>query len=133
MDTQTPDDWMEGGDCRVLAGVFGNGRSVAFASVSADPGQAAPSGTRLDFQAFDAEGNFIGPLPGMEISGEHQSLTPWTFDRPTMVEICLDVPGESRFQLAVAAIGAKAAGGGSQLVTESLPAEPDPEDAASQP
>ena len=133
MATQSPGDWMADGDCRVLTGVFGNGHNVGFATVTAEPRQAAPSGTRLDFQAFDLEGNFTGALPGLEISGDHQSLTPWTFDRPTIVEMCLDVPGKSRFQLAITAIGAKAAGGGVQFVTESLPAESEREDTASGP
>ncbi len=133
MVAQSPGDWMAGGDCRVLTGVFGNGRNVGIAAVSAEPGQSAPFGTRLDFQAFDLEGNFSGSLPGLEISGEHQSLAPWSFDRPTIVEMCLDVPGASRFQLAVTATGSKVAGDGMQLVTEYFPAEPEPEEPASGP
>ena len=131
--TQSPGNWMADGDCRVLTGVFGNGRNVGLASVTAEPGRVAPSGSRLRFRAFDLEGNFIGVPPGLEISGDYQSLSPWTFDRPTIVEMCLDVPGKSQFQLAVTAIGAKAAGAGMQFVTERLPTEPDPADTASRP
>ena len=133
MATQSPGDWMEGGDCRVLTGVFGNGRNVGFASITAEPGQSAPSGTRLDIQAFDLEGNFIGPLPGLEISGDYQAVSPWSFDEPTIVEMCLDVPGKSPFQLAVTAIGSKAAGGGMQFVTERFSTEPESEETASEP
>ena len=133
MATQSPGDWMADGDCRVLTGVFGNGHNVGFATVTAEPGQAAPSGTRLDFQAFDLEGNFTGALPGLEISGDHQSLTPWSFDQPRIIEMCLDVPGKSRLQLAVAAIGSKTAGGGTQFVTERFPTESESEDTAAGP
>lgn len=133
MAAQSPGDWMAGGDCRVLTGVFGNGRNVGIAAVTAEPGQSAPSGTRIDFQAFDLEGNIIGPLPGLEISGDYQAVSPWSFDGPMIIEMCLDVPGESRFQLAVTAIGTKAEGGGGQFSTEAFPTESKPEDTASGP
>ncbi len=133
MAAQSPGDWMADGDCRVLTGVFGNGRNLGFASVTAEPGQSAPPGARLDFQAFDLEGNPIGALPGLDISGEYRALSPWAFDRPTTIEMCLDVAGNSDFRLAVAAIGSKAAGGAMQFVPERLRAEPEPEDAASGP
>ncbi len=126
MAAQTPGDWMAGGDCRVLTGVFGNGRNVGFAAVTAEPGQSAPSGTRFDFQAFDLEGNFVGLLPGLEISGDYRAVSPWSFDGPMIVEMCLDVPGESRFELAVTAIGTRAEGGGGQFSTEAFPTEPEP-------
>lgn len=131
MAAQSPGDWLADGDCQVLTGIFGNGRNLGFASVTAEPGQSAPPGARLDFQVFDLEGNPIGALPGLDISGEYRALSPWAFDRPTTVEMCLDVPGDSDFRLAVTVIGSKAAGGAMQFVPERLRAEPEPEAAAS--
>ena len=133
VETQSAHHWMADGDCRVLTGVFGNGRNVGLSSVSAEPGHYAPSGTRLRFQALDLEGNFIEAPPGLEISGDYQSLSPWTFDRPTIVEMCLDVPGTSHFKLAVTAIGTKVAATGMQFVSERFPTEPGPAETPSQP
>ena len=133
VETQSAHDWMANGDCRVLTGVFGNGRNVGLSSVTAEPSRSAPSGTRLRFQALDLEGNFIEAPPGLEISGDYQYLSSWVFDRPTIIEMCLDVPGTSQFRLAVTAIGTKVAAGGMQFVSERFPTEPDPAESSSQP
>ena len=130
---QSPPDWLGHGDCRVLTGLFGNGRNVGLTSVTAEPGMAAPAGTQLLFKAFDLTGGFIGRLPSLEVSGASQALTPWEFDQPTTLQMCLDVPGSGDFQLAVTAIGARAAGAKVQYSTERLLADPEPEDTESDP
>ena len=116
---QSPRDWMSDGDCRTLTGVFGKERSVGLASVTVQPNQAAPAGTRLRFGAFDLKGNFIGGLPSLEISGEHQALSTWEFDRPRKIRLCLDVPGTgSPFRLAVTAIAVTTTGAKAQYGRE---------------
>ena len=116
------EDWLGDGDCRVLAGVFGNGRDLVLASVTARPNRPAPPGTRLEAQAFDLNGNFIGTPPGLEISGAQQVLPAGEFDRPTIIEACLNVPGTgSPFRMALSAIVSKAAGSRVQYGVESLP------------
>ena len=124
---QSPPDWLGHGDCRVLTGLFGNGRNLEIASVNAEPGMAAPAGTQLLFKAFDLTGGFIGRLPSLEVSGASQALTPWEFDQPTTLQMCLDVPGNIDFQLAVTAIGTKAAGATVQYTTERFITDPEPE------
>ena len=62
--SQSPRDWLGDGDCRVLTGVFGNGRNLGFAAVAAQPGGAAPGGARFRFRSFDAGGRFIGAPAG---------------------------------------------------------------------
>ena len=120
--SQPPEEWLGDGDCRLLTGVFGNGRDLVLASVTARPDRPAPPGTRLEAQAFDLEGNFIGTLPGLEITGAQQVLPAAEFDRPTIIEACLNVPGTgSLFRMAVTAIGSKAAGSSRQYGVESLP------------
>ena len=123
----SPQDWLGDGDCRVLTGVFGNGRDVVLASVTAQPNHPPPPGTRLEVQAFDLEGNFIGKLPGLEITGAQQVLPAGEFDRPTIIESCLTVPGTgSPFRLAATPIGSKTTGSGVQYGVESLPGGPGP-------
>ena len=114
LDPQSPEDWMGDGDCRVLAGVSAIGGNVGIAAITSQPGQAAPPATRMRFQAFDAQGNFIARLPGLEVSGGYQAVLPWQFDQATSIRMCLDVPGRSGFQLAVTAIGARVNGTGAQ-------------------
>ena len=127
MPASSPQDWLGDGDCRVLTGVFGNGRDVVLASVTAQPNHPAPPGTRLEVQAFDLEGNFIGKLPGLEITGAQRVLPAGKFDRPTIIESCLTVPGtDSPFRLAATPIGSKTAGSGVQYGVESLPGGPGP-------
>ena len=120
VDPQSPEEWLGDGDCRVLTGVFGSGSNVGIAAVTTQPGQAAPPGTRLRFQAFDLQGNFITRVPGLEVSGAYQAVSPWQFDQATSIRMCLDVPGRSGFQLAVTAIGATVKDAGVQYVTESF-------------
>ena len=120
LDPQSPEKWLRDGDCRVLAGVFGSGSNVGIAAVTTQPGQAAPPATRLRFQAFDLQGNFITRVPGLEVSGAYQAVSPWQFDQATSIRMCLDVPGRSGFQLAVTAIGATVKDAGVQYVTESF-------------
>lgn len=119
--TQSPQDWLADGDCRVLTGVFGNGRDVVLALVTAHPNLAAPPGTRLEMRSFDLNGNFIGKLPGVEVSGVHGVLSAGEFHRPTMIEACLNVPGTGNaFRLAVTAIGSKETGDAVQYGAERL-------------
>ena len=125
--SQSPRDWLGDGDCRVLTGVFGNGRDVVLSVVTAQPDRAAPPGTRLEMRSFDLNGNFIGKLPGVEVSGVQGVLSAGEFQRPTMIEACLNVPGTgSAFRLAVTAIGSKAAGGQVQYGAERLAGGPGP-------
>ena len=121
---QSPEDWLGDGECGTLVGVFGGGREERIAVVAADPGEAAPPGTRLEARAFDHEGNFIRRLASLEVSGSHRVLPRWNLTRPTIVELCLDVPGESNFRLAATAIGSKTARDGVQYYSESLSAGP---------
>ena len=130
---QSPSDWLSHGDCRILTGMFGNGGNLGIASVTAEPGMAAPAGTQLLFKAFDLKGGFISRLSGLEVSGAHQALTPWEFDQPTTLQMCLDVPGSGDFQLAVTAIGTKAAGAKVQYSTERFITDPEPKDPQSGP
>ncbi len=119
--TQTPQDWLADGDCRVLTGVFGNGRDVVLALVTAHPNLVAPPGTRLEMRSFDLNGNFIGKLPSVEVSGVQGVLSAGEFHLSTMIEACLNVPGTGNaFHLAVTAIGSKTAGGEVQYGTERL-------------
>lgn len=76
--------------------------------MTARPGRAAPAGTRLNLRSFDAGGNFIQPLPGIPLSGAQDTLWPWNFNQPGIIEMCLEVPGASRFQTALIAIGSQA-------------------------
>ena len=68
---QSPRDWLGDGDCRVLTAIFGSGRNVSLASVTAQPGSAAPAGTALRFRAFDLSGK-----------AHRQSLQPYPFPAP---------------------------------------------------
>ena len=103
---QRPEEWLSGGDCRVLTGVFGPGRDVGFAVVAGEPGQAAPPGTELRYRSFDLDGNLIGEPGGLPVSGEHQPKFPWDFSEPAIIEMCLQVPeGQSDFRASVIAVG----------------------------
>ena len=124
LEAQSPEEWLGDGECRTLVGVFGGGREERVVVVAADPGGGAPPGTRLEARAFDLEGNFMGRLASLEVSGSHQVLPRWNLTRPTIVELCLDVPGESGFRLAATVIGSKTAGSGAQYYSESLSSGP---------
>ena len=54
--SQQPEEWLGDGDCRVLTGVFGNGRDLVLSVATAEPGHSAPPGTTLDLRAFDLTG-----------------------------------------------------------------------------
>ena len=47
---QSVEDWLQDGDCRLLTGVFGRGRNLKFAAVTARPEGTAPPGTLLRFR-----------------------------------------------------------------------------------
>ena len=104
---QTPREWLGDGDCQDITGVFGAGRDLGFASVTAEPERGAPAGTRLYFRSFDLKGNPTAESPGsLEITGEQAASFPWNFQEPTILEMCLDVPEEnSDFELSTIAIG----------------------------
>ena len=116
--SQSPADWLGDGDCRVLTGVFGNGRNLGFAAVSAQPGGAAPAGTRFRFRAFDAEGGFISAPEEVALSGAQEIVWPWEFGEPRILEMCLEVPGASNFRAAVMPIGSKSSGSRVQYAAE---------------
>ena len=130
---QSPRDWLGHGDCRVLTGMFGNGSNLEIASVTAEPDMAAPAGSRLVLKAFGLKGNFIGRLSELRVSGAHQALLPWEFDQPTTLQMCLDVPGDSDFRLAVTATGTTPAGAKLQYSTEPFITDPEPEETESGP
>ena len=117
---QAPQDWLGDGDCRVLTGIFGNGRNVSLASVTTQPGSAAPSGTTLKFRTFDVTGKLIGSPSSLAISGARHSSEPWEFDEPRIIEMCLEVPGSSNFRTAVMAFGSKATSRKTQVTAESF-------------
>ena len=104
--SQSPQEWLGDGDCQVLTGIFGPGRDVGFASVTREPEQGAPVGTWLHFRSFDLEGNLTGNPPSLEISGGHNASFPWSFEEPTIIEMCLEVPEtDSDFYLSTLAVG----------------------------
>ena len=104
--SQSPKEWLGGGDCQVLTGIFGPGRDVGFASVTREPEQGAPAGTWLHFRSFDLEGKPTGNPPSLEISGGHNASFPWSFEEPTIIEMCLEVPEtDSNFYLSTLAVG----------------------------
>ncbi|MXZ34655.1 MAG: leucine-rich repeat protein [Acidobacteria bacterium] len=124
---QSESDWLGDGDCRRLTALFGNGRDVGLSWVTARPEQSAPPGTRLRFAEFDLKGNFIGSLDSLEISGQHQAISPWSLNRPATIQMCLDVPGASDFQLAIDAMGTTAGGSKVQFSTVSIPDDAGPD------
>ena len=124
---QSENDWLGDGDCRRLTALFGNDHDVRIAWVTAQPGQSAPPGTRLRFAEFDLKGNLIGSLDSLEISGHHHAISPWALDRPATIQMCLDVPGASDFQLAIDAMGTTAGGARVQFSTVSIPDDTGPD------
>lgn len=117
---QSPRDWLGDGDCRVLTAMFGNGRSVSLASVTTQPGSAAPAGTVLRFRTFDMNGRLSGSSSSLAVSGARNSSEPWAFDQPRIIEMCLDIPGTSSFRTALMAFGSRATGGKTQVTAESF-------------
>ena len=133
LSSQSSGDLLADGDCRRWTGRFGDGDDVVFAVVPAQPGQAVPSGTQLHFRAFDLKRNLVGAPDSLEVSGRHQALSFGEFDRPTIIEMCLDVPGTSPLQLAVSVLGTRTTGTRVQFSTGSLPGNSEPEDTDSGP
>lgn len=125
---QSENDWLGDGDCRRLTAMLRNGDNVGLASVTTRPGQSAPPGTRLRFAEFDLKGNLIGSLPSLEIYGQHHATYPWSLDRPATIQMCLDVPGASDFQLAIDALGTTAGGAKVQFSTVIIPGDTGPDD-----
>ena len=72
---------------------------------------------------FDLKGKLsLRRLTSLEISGAQQVLSTGRWNRPLVIEACLNVPGtRSSFRLAVTAIGSKDSGTGAQYGIESLP------------
>ena len=106
---QTENDWLSDGDCRLLSNSFGGQDNIGLAMVTARTGEAAPSGTRMTFEAYDWQGNFVEEPPSLEVTGEQQALNPWKFDEPRLVRMCLDIPGTggNAFRLSLIAIAAR--------------------------
>ena len=104
---QSPEEWLGDGHCQVLTGVFGDERDLGFAYVTTDPQREAPEGSRLVFRSFDLEGNpTVTSFSSLEIAGEQTASFPWSFQEPTIIEMCLEVPGtNSGFQISTIAIG----------------------------
>ena len=118
---ETRFDWLKAGECKILTSKFGDGRDVGLAFVTARPGKQAPSGSQLNFQAYDWNGKQAEALSSIVVTGRKEALNPWELEEPRMVEICLDVPeSNSHFQLAIIAVGAKATSGKVQYFTEDL-------------
>ena len=123
----SPQDWLGDGDCRVLTAVFGKGRDVALAAVTAQPDHPALPGTTLDLHVFDLTGKLLRPLTSLEISGAQQVLSLGRWSRPLVIEACLNVPGtRNSFRLAVTAISSTASGSSAQYEVENLPGGPAP-------
>ncbi len=106
---------------------------MVLAMAPAQPGQTVPPGAQLHFRAFDLKGNLFGPLDSLEVSGRHQTLSFGEFDRPTIIEMCLDVPGAGAFQLAVSVLETRTTGTRVQFSTGSLTGNPESEDTGSGP
>ena len=118
---QSPQEWLGDGDCQVLTGIFGAGRNVGLATVTTEPEQEAPSGTQLHFRSFDLSGNPTGAPDSLEITGKQSASFPWSFQKPTTVEMCLEVPEEnSEFRISTIAIGVTQKGGQVQWSDETI-------------
>ena len=82
--SQSPRDWLGDGDCRVLTGVFGNGRNLGLAAVTARPGGGAPPGrapgsvSGRSMRGAGSSASLRGwPLAGLRIStGPGSSASP---------------------------------------------------------
>lgn len=107
---QRDSDWLRDGECRILSNVFGEQDNIGLVMVTAQPGESAPNGTRMTFEAFDWQGNFVEEPPSLEVTGEQHALNPWEFSEPRMVKLCLDVPDNQPegFRLSLMAIAARA-------------------------
>lgn len=106
---QTDSDWLGDGDCRMLSNSFGDRDNIGLAMVTVQPGQAAPSGTRMTFEAFDWQGNLVDEPPSLEVTGSQHALNPWKFSEPRRVKLCLEVPDSQPkgFRLSLISIAAR--------------------------
>ena len=107
--TQTDSDWLSDGDCRILSNSFGSRDNIGLAMVTAQPGESAPSGTKMRFEAYDWHGNFVEEPPSLEVTGTQHALNPWKFSEPRLVKLCLDVPDDqpAGFRLSLISIAAR--------------------------
>ena len=106
---QTDSDWLSDGDCRILSNSFGSRDNIGLAMVTAQPGESAPSGTKMRFEAYDWRGNFVEEPPGLEVAGAQHALNPWSFSEPGLVKLCLEVPDDqpTGFRLSLISIAAR--------------------------
>ena len=106
---QTDSDWLSDGDCRILSNSFGNRDNIGLAMVTAQPGESAPSGTKMSFEAYDWQGNFVDEPPSLEVTGAQHALNPWEFSEPRLVKLCLEVPDDqpTGFRLSLISIAAR--------------------------
>ena len=64
-------DWLRDGKCRILSNVFGEQDNIGLVMVTSPRAEmSAPNGTRMTFEAFDWQGNFVGEPPSLEVTGE---------------------------------------------------------------
>ena len=106
---QTDNDWLSDGDCRLLSSSFGGQDNIGLAFVTAQPGEAAPSETRMTFEAYDWQGHFVEEPPSLEVTGEQHALNPWSFSEPRLIKLCLEVPDDQQtnFRLSLISIAAR--------------------------
>ena len=106
---QTDSDWLSDGECRMLTTSFGGRDNIGLAMVTAHPGEAAPSGTKMTFEAYDWQGKLVDEPPSLEVTGAQHALNPWKFSEPRRVKLCLDVPDDqpTGFRLSLISIAAR--------------------------
>ena len=106
---QAEQDWLGDGDCRLLSNRFGSQDNIGLAMVTARAGEAAPSGTRMTFEAYDWQGNFVEEPPSLEVTGEQHALNPWKFGEPRLIKLCLNLPDDqpTDFRLSLISIAAR--------------------------
>ncbi len=106
---QTDSDWLSDGDCRMLSDSFGSRDNIGLAMVTAQPGETAPSGTKMTFEAYDWQGNFVEEPPSLEVTGAQHALNPWKFSEPRLVKLCLDLPDDqpTGFRLSLISLAAR--------------------------
>jgi len=121
---QSSDDWLENRACVVLTGDFSRRDDglddVGIAMVTAEPGHQAPVGAQLTMEAFDWNGQPVGNMESLEVTGVQHALNPWQFDEPRLVRMCLDVPQDDGFRLSLIAIAATATSRNVQYSTSPL-------------
>ena len=90
--------------------------------VTAQPEEAAPSGTKMTFEAYDWQGNFVEEPPSLEVTGAQHALNPWEFSEPRLVKLCLDVPDDqpTGFRLSLISIAARVSSRNVQYYSSAL-------------